>query len=223
VVRCDVQLDRGAVELHAAALGFFSAREFMNEVVRGCGAGSVSATKTIILIRHGQYEDSEGGGVLTDLGRRQAARTGRRIGELKPHALYASVLTRARETADIIAQELGGMRVRVREDLREILPSAVPGYRVARAKQAAGRRQIAELCAAMLEPSLRTRTEVYVCHGNLIRAVVCQVLRCGPTRWLQLATAHCALTTLRVRGDGSVALASHNDVGHLPLDMQTVS
>jgi probable phosphoglycerate mutase len=76
----------------------------------------------IVLVRHGesmaQTRRVVGGHAgctgLSDLGRRQAAALAERLAatvELKPVALYASVMPRAVETATIIAGALGGLDV----------------------------------------------------------------------------------------------------------------
>mmetsp|Transcript_10063 Transcript_10063/g.14226 ORF Transcript_10063/g.14226 Transcript_10063/m.14226 type:complete len:213 (+) Transcript_10063:103-741(+) len=77
-------------------------------------------TRHIILVRHGQYDetyDEDEKRVLTPLGRRQAELTGRRLGIMvrginetfgpcRVKALRVSDMTRAKETADIIAKHL---------------------------------------------------------------------------------------------------------------------
>lgn len=75
----------------------------------------------IILVRHGQYDETykdDEKRVLTDLGRKQADLTGKRIAEMirgaehgtfgpcKVKVVRVSNLFRAKETADIIAQSL---------------------------------------------------------------------------------------------------------------------
>jgi probable phosphoglycerate mutase len=76
----------------------------------------------IVLVRHGESMAQErrvvGGHVgctgLSDLGRRQAAALAERLAataELKPAALYSSIMPRAVETATIIAGALGGHEI----------------------------------------------------------------------------------------------------------------
>ena len=67
-----------------------------------------SGTRTIYLLRHGQYDQHDPrseqvGKGLTELGREQARRAGARFAGLpvKVNAVYASPLTRARESAEI--------------------------------------------------------------------------------------------------------------------------
>lgn len=79
-------------------------------------------TRHVILIRHGQYvENYEKDGMkkLTELGRKQAHLTGIRLAEMikgfnddtsiNVKALHVSNLTRAKETADIIAEYISGI------------------------------------------------------------------------------------------------------------------
>lgn len=70
-----------------------------------------TATRHLILIRHGQYEVdgvTDEQRVLTKLGRTQAQYTGKRLKELNlPYTtLIKSTMARAQETANIIAENL---------------------------------------------------------------------------------------------------------------------
>jgi broad specificity phosphatase PhoE len=80
----------------------------------------------VFLVRHGATQLSAEGrfagaiGVdLSDEGRRQAAQLGERLGREGLTAAYSSPLTRAADTAAVIAAA-GGLTVEVREGLREI-------------------------------------------------------------------------------------------------------
>lgn len=80
-------------------------------------------TRHIILVRHGQYDESskeDAKRKLTELGRLQAEYTGKRLAEMmkgaaedfgpcRIKALRVSGMTRARETAEIIAKHLPGV------------------------------------------------------------------------------------------------------------------
>lgn len=64
-------------------------------------------------MRHGQYKltDADETSILTDIGRQQAAATGRRLAELssdgaKIDRVVVSTMARAKETADIILEHL---------------------------------------------------------------------------------------------------------------------
>ena len=81
----------------------------------------------ICIARHGEslddIEDCYGGIAdfpLTDKGRKQARDLAHQLKEAKLQAIFSSPLVRARETADIIASELGGgISVIVIENLKE--------------------------------------------------------------------------------------------------------
>lgn len=85
------------------------------------------ATRTLILIRHGQYvwdphyPDKR---ILTELGRRQAAVTGKRLKELgySYATLHYSTMPRATETAQIIMQALPDVPNRSCDLMREGAP-----------------------------------------------------------------------------------------------------
>lgn len=70
-------------------------------------------TKTVYLVRHGQSEANAGGvrqgagGNLTEAGREQAEYLARRVAKLPIEAIVSSTSPRARQTAEIINQELG--------------------------------------------------------------------------------------------------------------------
>ncbi len=63
--------------------------------------------------------------------------------------------------------------------------------------------------------------DVVVCHGNVIRWFVTQVLEVDPLAWLQMSIANCSLTVVQVRADGSKKLIAFADSGHIPYSMTT--
>jgi probable phosphoglycerate mutase len=80
----------------------------------------------LILVRHGATNATEEGrfsgstsAELSDLGRWQAARLGERLAQQKIAAAYSSPLSRALDTARIIAAQCG-VEVSLRDGLREI-------------------------------------------------------------------------------------------------------
>lgn len=85
--------------------------------------------RRIYLMRHGETlyqsdaaEGRVGGGALTERGREQIAAVARLFRQVPLDRIYASPLSRARETAQIIAREKG-LEVLLSADLREITPS----------------------------------------------------------------------------------------------------
>jgi serine/threonine-protein phosphatase PGAM5 len=140
-------------------------------------------------------------------------------------ALHASTMTRARQTADIIAKSLKGLSPQLSRDIRECTP---PTERkdIMKGEEAGapeGCRQTLERAfARFFRPSpARDSTEVLVCHGNVIRYFVARALGLDPLRWLRMTIANCSLTVIRVRADGTMQLVSFGDMGHLPPGLQT--
>ena len=87
----------------------------------------VHGTVRFTFVRHGESEANRDGVIqgripsrLTELGRRQAAETGAWFRERPPAVILTSPLTRARQTAEIIAAEAGLAEVREMEALTEI-------------------------------------------------------------------------------------------------------
>ena len=85
-------------------------------------------TRTVYMIRHGQYhtevKTADGGG-LTDMGKQQAACAARAVARIPIDNLYASTMTRAIETANIIATELG-TEYKTHDSIREAIPTIPP-------------------------------------------------------------------------------------------------
>jgi len=195
-----------------------------------------TATRNIILIRHGQYnldgkEDSER--YLTDLGRRQASLTGKRLVELAlPYSfILHSDMKRAIETANIISEDLSKVPVLPADAiLREGSPIA-PEPRVASWRpdyyyeqdgariEAAFRKHFHRASPSQTEDSY----EVVVCHANVIRYFACRALQLPPEAWLRLSLKHASLTWLVIRPSGRVHTRCLGEAGHFPPDMLTTS
>ena len=133
------------------------------------------ATRTLVFLRHGQY-DTENGGLLTPLGREQARLTAKYLESCRFDCVWSSTLPRAKETADIVARHLGGMRVRHTGILREGLYTKVEGYDVPPAERRADRARADAAYAKIVRTSRSERLELVVCHGNLIRYIMCRAL-----------------------------------------------
>jgi len=188
--------------------------------------------RTIILVRHGVYDendprDPEAGKALLPEGREQARITGERLAAwpARVDVLRASTMTRARETAEIIARSLSGLQPVPDRDLRECEP---PGGRAQGQRGPAPAE--ADSCAARLDADFaryfrpspeRDSTEVLVCHGNVIRWLTCRALGADPKLWLGMSLANCSLTVIQVRPNGTYKITAVGDRGHLPVALQT--
>ncbi|XP_004611070.1 serine/threonine-protein phosphatase PGAM5, mitochondrial isoform X1 [Sorex araneus] len=189
------------------------------------------ATRHIFLIRHSQYHveaSQEKDRTLTPLGREQAELTGLRLASLglKFNKIVHSSMTRAIETTDIISKHLPGVS-RVSTDLlREGAPiepdppvshwkpEAVQYYEDGARIEAAFRNYIHRADAKQQEDSF----EIFICHANVIRYIVCRALQFPPEGWLRLSLNNGSITHLVVRPDGRVALRTLGDTGFMPPD-----
>jgi serine/threonine-protein phosphatase PGAM5 len=177
-------------------------------------------TRTLLFLRHGQY-DAENGGVLTPLGREQARLTAKYLEGCRFDAIWSSTLPRAKETADIVVQQFGHLRVRHTGILREGLYTKVEGYDIPPAERRADRARADEAYAKIVRKSRSERTELVVCHGNLIRYIMCRALHMPIPKWLRMTTSHCGLSRLLVRDSGAVRVMSYNETSHLPMKLVT--
>ncbi|MEZ4452241.1 MAG: histidine phosphatase family protein [Nannocystaceae bacterium] len=198
----------------------------------------------IVLIRHGHYDrvgdlgDTVWG--LSALGRRQAARTGRRLLQLVDtseaafEGIYASPWPRALQTAEIAAHELGIDRVTVKPYLHESIPlvdasltkefGLLHGLPLTTPEDHANTvRQVARVRERFFHAPKQNTTYVLFTHGNLIRYLVAGTLRLPLEAWGRLDCSHCGVTEMRVFNDGFEALVRYNDSGHLPSSMMTTT
>ena len=152
-----------------------------------------SATRTIVLVRHGNYlpnpdADKKLGPGLSVLGVAQAQMAGARLVGFPGgfDALYVSPMQRARDTAAAIAQEFPGRSFSIIDGLEECTP---PTWRkeVADkedpASMAACKKQLDGVFEEYFTPAQgKPRTEMMVCHGNVIRYLVTRALGVIPSR-----------------------------------------
>jgi probable phosphoglycerate mutase len=215
-------------------------------------------TTRIVLVRHGEAQSHVEGVVggrqgctgLSDLGRRQAealrdrlARTNE-LGEV--HALYASTLPRASETASIIAPAVGDLDVVEIEDLREFdigpegdglaweeLEQRFPTpdvwtpfhHHVPGAETWAG---FAARVGGALDAIARThrgQTVVVACHGGVVEHSFTAFHGRGMTGWLgAVLIQNCGITEWQHQErpdlpwvkERTWSLVRHNDHSHVP-------
>ncbi|MBS2013644.1 MAG: histidine phosphatase family protein [Deltaproteobacteria bacterium] len=177
------------------------------------------STRTLVLLRHGHY-DPDDGGRLTAIGREQARLAGKYLATLRFDAIWSSTLPRARETADIVSNGLS-LSPRHSGLLREGIYTKVEGYDVTPAERREDLRRADAAYAKFFRKSRTERTELLVCHGNLIRYFMCRALHAPVLRWLRMTTTHCGISRVVIRDTGAVRVVSYNESAHLPLDLVT--
>ena len=190
------------------------------------------AQRILYLVRHGQYDPQTRtadklGGRLTELGRTQAHLTAERLRHLPITTIHHSTLRRASETASIIASAVTAVPLRPARVLWECLPCIPPHLT----------QQFAHLSEAVIEKDALqaeraferyfkaaakiTRHEIIVCHGNIIRYLVCRALQVPVESWANTDIHNCGISEVAIESDGRMMLISHNDTGHLPYDLRT--
>lgn len=198
----------------------------------GSPAPAAPAAREIVLVRHGNYTpdasvDERIGPPLSPIGVAQARLAGARLhGELsQPDALHVSPMQRARDTAAAIGAEFPGHAFDVIDDLAECTPPTRRAEIMAKEKPedaAACKARLDRVFATYFRPAQGTaRTDLFVCHGNVIRYLVTRALGVDTTAWLEMSVGHASLTRIRVEPDGRFKVIAVGDVGHVPANLRT--
>ncbi|XP_073948124.1 phosphoglycerate mutase 5 isoform X2 [Choristoneura fumiferana] len=186
------------------------------------------AVRHLFLIRHGQYfvdgaTDKER--TLTDLGKQQADMTGRRLAclDIKWDLLVRSTMTRAQETATLIAKHLPAdlevVNCSLIEEGAPIPPEPPVGHWRPEPKffQDGARIEAGFRRYFHRAPPDQARDSytLLVCHANVIRYFVCRVLQFPPEAWLRIALNHGSITWISILPNGNVVLRSLSDTGFM--------
>jgi serine/threonine-protein phosphatase PGAM5 len=218
-------------------------------------------TRHIILVRHGQYDmsqpEDDSKCKLTALGRLQALRTGQRLALLTQQlndlvttdgktaspihisTIYRSNMSRAKETAQIIASQLPNATLSDPDSLlNEGLPApmipARPDVQNAENEIDKDRSRIEEAFQKYFyrisdadnssnRQELPHTFEVVVAHANVIRYFFCRALQLPPEAWLRMSIFNCSLTYIMVHPNGYVTVRMLGDTGHIPYHETTFS
>ncbi|HEX2772844.1 MAG TPA: histidine phosphatase family protein [Micromonosporaceae bacterium] len=189
------------------------------------------ARTQLYLVRHGEQDPASGhapDGGLSQLGREQADRLGRRLRTVPFSAIHHSPLARAAQTADIVASHLpqvprhdcdfvadrtpvpsAGQRGRYPDRWHAWLDGVPDDERDedATALQAA----VAHLGVA----GDNDRHELLITHNFVIGWFVRHMLDAPVWRWIGLNQDNCAITIVQWDSDRPPTLVSFNDTGHL--------
>ena len=181
----------------------------------------------IVRVRHG-YDlrdpnaEKKLGPPLAPIGVAQAHLVGARLAGLPTRfdALFVSPMQRARATAAIIAGDLPGPHLEAVDALVECTPPTWRKKIMAQEKPtelAACLAQCDRLFAGYFKPaSGHERTELMVCHGNVIRNMVVRALGVDTSAWLEMSVGNASITRIRAEADGKFKIISVGDVGHVP-------
>ena len=69
----------------------------------------------------------------------------------------------------------------------------------------------------------KDQNDIIVCHGNIMRYFVMRALMVPTEAWGNTNLYNCGISEIVIENDGRVMLLSHNDNGHLPPEMKTLS
>uniref|UniRef100_A0AAV1UXF9 Serine/threonine-protein phosphatase PGAM5, mitochondrial n=1 Tax=Peronospora matthiolae TaxID=2874970 RepID=A0AAV1UXF9_9STRA len=214
-------------------------------------------TKHLILVRHGHYVNahvqraSDTQQVLSQMGRQQAALTGKhlravhnRVPTRHDVSIYHSDMTRAVETAGIIAGDFGEVAMSPSSLLREGWPgkpysSAFDVGETATARASDVMQEQTQVDVKRMEKafqwffddSMNAQEEnneesycILVCHANLIRFFLCRALGVNPaTTWGHFEVNHCGVTRIDVCATRPIKVVAVNETGHLPQSLITSS
>jgi len=190
------------------------------------------AMREIILVRHGNYVedpaiDEKIGPHLSPIGVAQARLAGARLhGELsRLDALHVSPMQRARDTAAAIGAEFPDRTFDVSDDIAECTPPTRRAEITAREKpedMAACKARLDRVFATYFKPAQGApRTDLFVCHGNVIRYLVTRALGVDTMAWLEMSVGNASITRIRVEADGRFKVIAVGDVGHIPANLRT--
>jgi serine/threonine-protein phosphatase PGAM5 len=178
------------------------------------------AKKLLILLRHGEYDTSPlGTPNLTARGREQARISGKALKGLSIDAAFCSTMIRAEETADVAAEELKIEFTRSKL-LIEGMPTRIPSIPTTVSQVKADRARMDRAFEKFFQPSKKDRTELIVCHGNLIRYLLTRTLSLPASAWAKFVSNHCGITKVYVREHG-MRVVSYNETVHLPFGLVT--
>lgn len=190
------------------------------------------AARIIYLVRHGHYApdpaaDKKLGPGLSPIGSAQAHMTGARLAGLptKFDTFYVSPMQRARDTAAIIGKSFPDKKFNVVDDIAECTPPTRDKKIMAEEKPedlAACTAALDRVFATYFKPAQgNAQTELFVCHGNVIRYLVTRSLGVDPESWLSMSVGHASITKIRIEADGRFKVIAVGDVGHFPPNMLT--
>ncbi len=176
--------------------------------------------RTLVLVRHGEYRLDDGPDPgLTLLGQRQARYCEGLLRREPFDNVVTSPLVRARETCFELVTPWR-RKAQVSDLLVEGVPTRVESLGVSAKKSAEDRARFDEAYDTFFAPSKTDRSDLIVCHGNLIRYLVSRALGVPPRTWTRFISNHCGVTRFVVR-EARVRVVSYNETAHLPPDCVT--
>lgn len=194
-------------------------------------AAKSQVMRRLIFIRHGDYNKTSSTKELNDLGKKQSERAGKRLSELYQsrglqliNTVTVSPINRAKETWQIIKQNIktNGIIESETDLLREGYPCLTEPPVKQQKKPYTMFSEVARMEAGYrfyvhrpLCNQRKTSTDLYVCHGNVIRYFLMRALQLPPQYWLRLNIENASLTEVNVFSNGYVSVKTMGEKGHL--------
>ncbi|ARC56551.1 Adenosylcobalamin/alpha-ribazole phosphatase [Frondihabitans sp. 762G35] len=188
----------------------------------------------LYLVRHGEQQDAQYGlpdGPLSERGKRQSRLIADRLSGVPFDSAWHSPLTGATETSRIMTEVMPALRPEPSTLLFDCIPSGptpdMPNsYRpffggVTEQQIEAGEAQMADAVGEWLTPSREDRHDLLITHNFVIGWFVREVFGAPSWRWMGVNQANGGLTIIRVRSAKPPELVTHNDLGHLPVELRT--
>lgn len=184
-------------------------------------------TRTVYLIRHGEYDhdderDPDVGKGLVPLGVAQTRLLGARLRAMPVAwtSITSSTMTRARETAQVLLDDLPGLELRQSRLLRECTPPTRRKDIMAEETEEDLAACVEQLDAAweefMVPSPAGDRHDLLVIHGNVTRYFVTKALGVDTEAWLGMSIANSSLTVITIAPDRSMKVLAFSDSGHIP-------
>ena len=190
--------------------------------------GMIRSLRSVILLRHGQHNDAAPNqlGGLTALGKQQASATAERLRGESIDRIVTSEFRRARQTAEEVAQHHPAVTLETDADICECVPSVPPGQEVfypegVQASQTAECREHLDRAYSRYFESDNEGTTLLVCHGNVIRYLLCRVLAVRLDAWARFDIHNCGICRVSSKTYLGTQVTGLNDVGHLPAELLT--
>lgn len=188
----------------------------------------------LYFVRHGEQQDAEYGlpdGKLSARGTRQAEAIANRLSGVPFTGAWHSPLERAADTARILTRRMPSLESKPSALLMDCVPSG-PTPDMPHAFEAffgsvtqeqieAGEAQMTDAVAEWLTPTQDERHDLLITHNFVIAWFVRETFGADPWRWMGINQANCGLTIIRVRSAKPPVLITHNDLGHLPVELRT--
>jgi probable phosphoglycerate mutase len=154
-----------------------------------------------------------------------------RLGGVPFTNVWHSPLQRAEDTATIMAEHLPALQPEPTALLFDCVPTGYspqmphafqPFFNSVTIEQVdAGRAQMADAVAEFLSPTREPTNDLLITHNFVIGWLVREAMGAPDWRWVGVNQANCGLTIITVKAGRLPELVTHNDLGHLPVELRT--